>query len=112
MFIYFIIIIYIIINHTPRAYNSARALRLCGPSAHYYYTGKPCLCSRMKKLHAPVGVLPSGLLTSLRLLARGLSRQQQGEREGEDEEGGKKGGREKERREKEVGQTDRLNSTI
>jgi len=64
----------------------------------------------MKKLHAPVGVLPSGLLTSLRLLARGLSRQQQGERGGRRR--GKEGRREKERREKEVGQTDRLNSTI
>jgi hypothetical protein len=29
-------------------------------------------CGRMKKLHAPVGVPPSGLLASLRLLVRGL----------------------------------------
>jgi hypothetical protein len=34
---------------------------------------KPCLkCGRVKKLHAPVGVPPSGLLTSLRLLVQCL----------------------------------------
>ena len=72
----------------------------------------------MKKLHAPVGVPPSGLLASLRLLVRGLLPATT-RRTGEEEEGGKKGGRErgeerrrgKGRREKEVGQTDGLNST-
>jgi len=86
-------------------------------------------CGRMKKLHAPVGVLPSGLLASLRLLVRGLLPATT-RRTGEEEEGGrgrrgkrKKGERREEergeeerrrgkgRREKEVGQTDGLNST-
>jgi hypothetical protein len=56
-------------------------------------------CGRMKKLHALVGVPPSGLLASLRLLVRGLlpaTTRRTGE-----EEGGKKGGRERGGREKE-----------
>jgi hypothetical protein len=57
-------------------------------------------CGRMKKLHAPVGVLPSGLLASLRLLVRGLLPATT-RRTGEEEEGGKKGGRERGGREKE-----------
>jgi hypothetical protein len=71
---------------------------------------KPCL-GPDKKLHTPVGVLPSGLLTSLRLLVRGLlpatTRRAGGggeKKKGEKEEGVKKGGREKEReREKREG---------
>jgi hypothetical protein len=72
----------------------------------------------MKKLHAPVGVPPSGLLASLRLLVRGLlpaTTRRMGEEEGggrgrRGKEGGReKGGREKEReREKREGSgTDR-----
>ena len=59
---------------------------------------------QMKRLHAPVGVPPSGLLASLRLLVRGLLPATT-RRTGEEEEGGKKGGRERGGREKEVGQT-------
>jgi hypothetical protein len=66
-----------------------------------------------KKLHTPVGVPPSGLLTSLRLLVRVLLPATT-RRTGEEEEGGKKGGRAQEReREKRKGSgIDRLNSTI
>jgi hypothetical protein len=66
-----------------------------------------------KKLHTPVGVPPSGLLTSLRLLVRVLLLATT-RRTGEEEEGGKKGGRAQEReREKRKGSgIDRLNSTI
>src|ERR1700722_16538993 len=52
-------------------------------------------CGRMKKLHAPVGVLPSGLLASLRLLARGLLPATT-RRTGEEERRRGKGRREKE----------------
>ena len=58
------------------------------------------LLSYLKKLHAPVGVPPSGLLASLRLLVRGLLPATT-RRTGEEEEGGKKGGRERGGREKE-----------
>jgi hypothetical protein len=59
---------------------------------------------QMKKLHAPVGVPPSGLLgvlASLRLLVRGLLPATT-RRTGEAEEGGKKGGRERGGREKQT----------
>jgi hypothetical protein len=51
--------------------HCARALRLCGPSAHYYHTENRALQPN-EKLHAPVHVPPSGLLASLHLLVRGL----------------------------------------
>src|ERR1700722_7294885 len=61
-------------------------------------------CGRMKKLHAPVGVMPSGLLASLRLLARGLLPATT-RRTGEEEEGGRgrrgKEGRKREGRKRE-----------
>ena len=60
--------------YTPQAYDSARALRLCGPSTHCYYTENRALWPD-EKLHTPVGVPSSCLLTSLRLL---FSRKQQG----------------------------------
>jgi hypothetical protein len=69
----------------------------------------------MKKLHAPVGVPPSGL-ASLRLLVRGLlpaTTRRTGEEERREEERGEEERRRgKGRRAKEVGQTDGLNSTI
>ena len=55
-------------------------------------------CGRMKKLHAPVGVPPSGLLASLRLLVRGLLPATT-RRTGEEEEG--------KRREEERGEEER-----
>ena len=27
----------LLLNHTPRAYDSSQALRLCGPSTYYYH---------------------------------------------------------------------------
>src|SRR5882762_3398827 len=58
-------------------------------------------CGRMKKLHAPVGVPPSGLLASLRLLVRGLLPATT-RRTGEEEEGGRgKEGRKREGRKRE-----------
>jgi hypothetical protein len=86
----------LLLFHTPRAYGSARALRLCGPSTHCVHTENRALRPD-KKLHAPVGVPPSGLLTSLCLLARYLppatTRRTGGGKEGERR---KEGGREKE----------------
>jgi hypothetical protein len=56
-------------------------------------------CGRMKKLHAPVGVPPSGHLASLGLLVRGLLPATT-RRTGEEEEGGRRV-RGKERRKRE-----------
>ena len=61
----------LLLNHAPQAYDSARALRLCGPSAHYYHT-ENCALQPDEQLHAPAHVPPSGLLASLHLLVRGL----------------------------------------
>ena len=109
-----------IINHPPRAYDSARALRLCGPSAHYYHAENRAL-QPDEKPHTPDHVPPSGLLASLHLLVRGLllaTTRRTGEEEErkEEEEGRKKRGR----REEELGrgkgregrQADGLNSNV
>jgi hypothetical protein len=79
---------------------------------------KTVRCGRIKKLHAPVGVPPSGLLTSLRLLVRYLppatTRRTGGkkEKEGRRKREGEGKGEGKGRREKEGSGIYRLNSTI